>query len=142
MTTYLRRELAAAERLVAANDAFVAVVPFWAAWPFETLVLPRRPVDGLDRLDAPERAALADILARLTRAYDAVFDTPFPYTLGLHQRPTDGRPSDHFTMHAHFFPPLLRSARVRKFMVGFEMLAMAQRDMTPEAAAARLRSAG
>jgi UDPglucose--hexose-1-phosphate uridylyltransferase len=141
LVAYLRSELAADERVVLANDAFVAVVPFWAAWPFETLVLPRRSVDGLDRLSPGERAGLADILGRLTRAYDAVFDAPFPYTMGFHQRPTDGRPSHHFTLHAHFYPPLLRSASIRKFMVGFELLAMAQRDLTPEAAAARLRSA-
>jgi UDPglucose--hexose-1-phosphate uridylyltransferase len=140
LATYLRRELEARERVVLANDGFVAAVPFWAVWPFETLVLPRRTVDGLDQLDSGERTALADILARLTRAYDAVFDAPFPYTMGFHQRPTDGRPSDHFTLHAHFYPPLLRSASIRKFMVGFEMLAMPQRDLTPEAAAAQLRS--
>jgi UDPglucose--hexose-1-phosphate uridylyltransferase len=140
LASYLRRELGAGERVVLANQAFAAVVPFWAAWPFETLVLPRRQVDGLDRLDRAERAALADLLGRLTRAYDALFEAPFPYTLGFHQRPTDGRPSDHFTLHAHFYPPLLRSASIRKFMVGFEMLAMPQRDLTPEAAAARLRA--
>jgi UDPglucose--hexose-1-phosphate uridylyltransferase len=141
LAAYLRRELEEKARVICENDGFVALVPFWAAWPFETMVLPRRSVSGLDKLDAAEREALADILGRLTRTYDAVFNAPFPYTMGFHQRPMDGDdlPSPHFTMHAHFYPPLLRSATVRKFMVGFEMLAMPQRDLTPEAAAQRLR---
>jgi UDPglucose--hexose-1-phosphate uridylyltransferase len=141
LAAYLRRELEEQTRLICANDAFVALVPYWAAWPFEALVLPRRSVIGLDKLDAGERTALADLLGRLTRAYDAVFDAPFPYTMGFHQRPMDGddEAAPHFTTHAHFYPPLLRSASIRKFMVGFEMLAMPQRDLTPEAAAARLR---
>jgi UDPglucose--hexose-1-phosphate uridylyltransferase len=141
LAAYLRRELEERTRLICENDAFVALVPYWAAWPFEAIVLPRRSVIGLDKLDAGERAALADILGHLTRAYDAVFDAPFPYTMGFHQRPMDGDDEavPHFTMHAHFYPPLLRSASIRKFMVGFEMLAMPQRDLTPEAAAARLR---
>ena len=141
LAAYLRRELEDQTRLICANDAFVALVPYWAAWPFEALVLPRRPVIGLDKLDDGERTGLADILGRLTRAYDAVFDAPFPYTMGFHQRPMDGddEAAPHFVMHAHFYPPLLRSASIRKFMVGFEMLAMPQRDLTPEAAAQRLR---
>jgi UDPglucose--hexose-1-phosphate uridylyltransferase len=140
LAAYLRRELEEGARLICANDGFVAVAPYWAAWPFEALVLPRRSVSGLHRLDASERDALADLLSRLTRAYDAVFDAPFPYTMGFHQRPmASDDPMPHFTLHAHFYPPLLRSATIRKFMVGFEMLAMPQRDLTPEAAAARLR---
>jgi UDPglucose--hexose-1-phosphate uridylyltransferase len=139
LTDYLARELAAVERIVYANDSFVVLVPFWAAWPFETLVLPRRAVDSLDALSEPERDHLADVLARLTAAYDRLFDAPFPYTMGLHQRPCHGA-SAGFVFHIHFYPPLLRSATVRKFMVGFEMLAMAQRDLTPEAAAERLRA--
>jgi UDPglucose--hexose-1-phosphate uridylyltransferase len=139
LADYLIRELAADERVVYANDGFVVLVPFWAAWPFETLVLPRRAVSCLDELTDAERDHLADALHYLTAAYDRVFDAPFPYTMGLHQRPTksDG---EGFIFHMHFFPPLLRSATVRKFMVGFEMLAMAQRDLTPEAAAERLRA--
>jgi UDPglucose--hexose-1-phosphate uridylyltransferase len=139
LADYLARELAAGERVVYANDGFVVLVPFWAAWPFETLVLPRRTVSCLDELTDPERDHIADALHHLTAAYDRVFDAPFPYTMGLHQRPTksDG---EGFIFHMHFFPPLLRSATVRKFMVGFEMLAMAQRDLIPEAAAARLRA--
>jgi UDPglucose--hexose-1-phosphate uridylyltransferase len=138
---YLRRELESGERLVLANDGFVAVVPYWASWPFETIVLPRRPVSGLDRLDAAEKDALADVFGRLTKAYDALFAAPFPYSMGFHQRPMRGADEAHFTMHAHLYPPLLRSATIRKFMVGFEMLAMPQRDLTPEDAAARLRAA-
>ena len=136
---YLERELADGARLVCANSHFVVLVPFWAAWPFETLVLPRRPVAALDELSAEEQADLADILRRLTASFDRLFSAPFPYTMGLHQRPTHS-PAPGFVFHMHFYPPLLRSATVRKFMVGFEMLAMAQRDLTPEAAAERLRA--
>ena len=121
------------------NDKAVILVPFWAAWPFETIVVPRRAVACLDVLTGLERLDLADALACLTASYDRVFDTPFPYTMGLHQRPTHEE-SLGFVFHIHFYPPLLRSATVRKFMVGFEMLAMAQRDLTPEAAAQRLRA--
>jgi len=139
---YLQRELASGERLVCANDSFAAVVPFWAVWPFETMILPRRQVTGLDQLDGAEARGLAAILSEITRRYDRLFDTPFPYSMGFHQRPTDGAAHESFTLHAHFYPPLLRSATVRKFMVGFEMLGGPQRDLTPEAAAARLRDAG
>jgi UDPglucose--hexose-1-phosphate uridylyltransferase len=140
LAAYLRRELEAGERIVVENQAFVALVPYWATWPFETLVLPRRPVSGLDRLTDDERDGLADILRRLTGAYDALFATACPYSMGFHQRPAKTADEAHFVMHAHFYPPLLRSATIRKFMVGFEMLAMPQRDLTPEDAAARLRS--
>lgn len=136
---YLERELADGARILCANSHFVALVPFWAAWPFETLVLPRRPVAALDELSAEEQGDLADILQRLTASFDRLFAAPFPYTMGLHQRPTQA-PAPGFVFHMHFYPPLLRSATVRKFMVGFEMLAMAQRDLTPEAAAERLRA--
>lgn len=140
LSSYLEREMQSGDRVVLANDSFAVVVPFWAAWPFETLVLPRRSVSTLGELSASERLGLADVLHRLTAAYDALFDTSFPYTMGFHQAPTDGLSHEHFTLHAHFYPPLLRSATVRKFMVGFEMLAMPQRDLTPEVAAERLRS--
>jgi UDPglucose--hexose-1-phosphate uridylyltransferase len=136
---YLERELAEGTRILCANSHFVALVPFWAAWPFETLVLPRRPLAALDELSAEEQGDLADILRRLTASFDRLFAAPFPYTMGLHQRPTRAR-APGFVFHMHFYPPLLRSATVRKFMVGFEMLAMAQRDLTPEAAAERLRA--
>ncbi len=136
---YLERELADGSRIVCATTHFVTLVPFWAAWPFETLVLPRRAVAALDELSGEEQGDLADILGRLTASYDRLFSAPFPYTMGLHQRPTRS-PAPGFVFHMHFYPPLLRSATVRKFMVGFEMLAMAQRDLTPEAAAERLRA--
>jgi UDPglucose--hexose-1-phosphate uridylyltransferase len=138
---YLAVELSRAERTVCENEAFVALVPFWAVWPFETLVLPRRHLAGLDDLTSAERDALADILKRVTTRYDNLFETAFPYSMGFHQRPCDGEPHDEWHLHAHFYPPLLRSATVRKFMVGFEMLGTPQRDMSPEDAAARLRAA-
>lgn len=135
---YLARELAEGERVVCANASFVALTPFWAVWPFETMVLPRRQVTALDEFTPEEARGFAEILRDLTAAYDRVFDAPFPYSMGLHQRPADGADHASFTFHAHFYPPLLRSATVRKFMVGFELLGGPQRDITPEAAAARL----
>lgn len=139
LSDYLDLELADGERLVCANESWVALVPFWAVWPFETLVLPCRPTATLPDLDGTERDALADILKRLTTRYDNLFQTSFPYSMGWHQRPTDGRAYPGWTLHAHFYPPLLRSATVRKFMVGFEMLGEPQRDIPAEAAAQRLR---
>ena len=127
------------ERVVCGNDHFVAVVPFWAVWPYETLVLPRQHYGSLEQLDAPARSGLADVLSQVTRRYDQLFCVPFPYSMGIHQRPTDGAPHAEWHLHTHFYPPLLRSATVRKFMVGYEMLAGPQRDITPEAAAAQLR---
>jgi UDPglucose--hexose-1-phosphate uridylyltransferase len=126
--------------MVHENDEWIAVVPWWAVWPFETLVLPRRHVMRLPDLTSAERDGLADILKKLTTAYDNLFQTEFPYSMGWHGAPlTDGDHS-HWQLHAHFYPPLLRSAKVRKFMVGYEMLAEAQRDLTAEDAAAKLRS--
>jgi len=139
---YLALERRLGERQVCANDAFVALVPFWAVWPFETLILSTRHWTGMDEMTAAERLALADILKRLTTRYDNLFETPFPYTMGFHQRPTDGQEHSCFHFHAHFYPPLLRSATIRKFMVGYEMLATPQRDLTAESAAARLRAVG
>jgi UDPglucose--hexose-1-phosphate uridylyltransferase len=136
---YLRLELAAGERIVCQNESFVALVPFWAVWPFETMVIARRHLRAIDELDWAERDGLADILGRVTRRYDNLFAVSFPYSMGFHQRPTDGEAHEEWHLHAHFYPPLLRSATVRKFLVGYEMLAMPQRDITPESAAARLR---
>ena len=136
---YLGLELERGERVVTLNDAFVALVPFWAVWPFETLVVSRRPVASLSELDASERDHLADIVQRLTRRYDNLFGVSFPYSAGIHQAPTDGRRHPEWHLHMHFYPPLLRSAAVRKFLVGYEMLGEPQRDLTPESAAARLR---
>lgn len=138
---YLAAELSRGERLVCANEHFAAVVPFWAVWPFETLLIGRRHTRDLAELDDEERSGLADVLGRLTAGYDALFGVPFPYTMGWHQRPTDGADHAPHHLHAHFYPPLLRSATVRKFMVGYELLGMPQRDITPESAAARLREA-
>ena len=135
----LSLEIQNAERLVCENEDFVALVPFWAVWPFETLVIGRRHTTGLDQLSEAERGGLADILKQQTARYDKLFATAFPYTMGFHQRPTDGEDHVEHHLHAHFYPPLLRSATVRKFMVGYEMLATPQRDITAEQAAARLR---
>ena len=136
---YVSREVAAAERLVVENEHVLALVPFWATWPFETMVLPRRHVPSLDALSGEERDALAQILHELTARYDRLFSAPFPYSMGWHQQPTDGAAYESWHAHAHYYPPLLRSASVRKFMVGYEMLAQPQRDITPEEAARRLR---
>jgi UDPglucose--hexose-1-phosphate uridylyltransferase len=139
---YLRIELERGERIVVENDAFVALVPFWALWPFETLVVSREHRRSLLDLTPSERDAFADILRRLTIRYDNLFGISFPYSAGIHQAPTDGDPHDEWHLHVHFYPPLLRSATVRKFMVGYEMMAEPQRDFTPETAAERLREAG
>jgi UDPglucose--hexose-1-phosphate uridylyltransferase len=138
---YLAVELAEGERIVDANDEVVALVPYWATWPFETLLLPRSHHGALTDLAGRERDALTDILGRLSRRYDRLFAVSFPYSMGFHQRPTDGDRHDQHHLHAHFYPPLLRSATVRKFMVGFELLGQPQRDTTPESAAQRLRDA-
>jgi UDPglucose--hexose-1-phosphate uridylyltransferase len=137
---YTRLELASPERVVEENQSFVTVVPFWAVWPFETMVASKRHLTAMDALTDAERDGLADILKRTTARYDRLFGVPFPYSLGFHQRPTDGTPHPEWHFHAHFYPPLLRSATVRKFVVGYEMLAQPQRDITPEAAAERLRA--
>lgn len=137
---YIREERQHQERLLYSNDHFTAVVPFWAVWPFEVLVSAHRPSSSLADLSASEVAALAQVLKQITTRYDNLFEISFPYSMGFHQAPADGKPHPEWVLHAHFYPPLLRSATVRKFMVGFEMLAMPQRDITPEIAAERLRS--
>jgi UDPglucose--hexose-1-phosphate uridylyltransferase len=140
---YTATELAiAAEqgRVVFQNAHFAAIVPWWAVWPFEVMLVSRRHVGALPEFTGEEREGLADALKRLTTRFDNLFDTSFPYTMGFHQSPTDGKEHPEWHFHAHFYPPLLRSATVRKFMVGFEMLGMPQRDITPEDAAERLRA--
>jgi len=139
LCNYLASELTADERIVLQNEHFIALVPFWAVWPFETMVLARRHVGDLPGLTGPERDALADIIKRLTTRYDNLFCVSFPYSMGFHQSPTDGVSHPEMHLHAHYYPPLLRSAAVRKFMVGYEMLGSPQRDLTAEMAAARLR---
>jgi UDPglucose--hexose-1-phosphate uridylyltransferase len=114
-------------------------VPFWAVWPFETLVLPRSQVRNIDALDAVGRDGLASILKTITAGYNRVFNAPFPYSMGFHSAPCDSNEHQEWQLHAHFYPPLLRSATVRKFMVGFELLGSPQRDITPESAAETLR---
>jgi UDPglucose--hexose-1-phosphate uridylyltransferase len=136
---YLALEIKSGERLICANDSFYALVPFWAIWPFETMLISKRHMTGLDDFNETERTAFADILKRVTVSYDKLFQVSFPYSMGFHQRPTDGRAHPEWHFHGHFYPPLLRSATIRKFMVGYELLAMPQRDITAESAAQRLR---
>ena len=136
---YLEQELRAGERVIAENTHWVALVPFWAIWPFETLLLPRRRAPDLQALSDEERDALAEILKPHLVRYDNLFACSMPYTMGWQGRPTDGAEHPSWRLHAAFYPPLLRSATVKKFLVGYEMTAEAQRDLTPEVAAARLR---
>ena len=138
---YVALELERDKRVVFANEHFAVVVPYWAVWPFETLVVGRAHRGAIGDASAQERAALAAAIAELVARYDKLFGSPFPYSMGFHQRPTDGAPHPQWHFHAHYYPPLLRSATVRKFMVGYEMFAQPQRDLTAEAAAERLRLA-
>ena len=136
---YARME-AGGDRVVCENDSFLALVPFWAVWPFETMVIPKRHCELLTALTAQESADLGAILQNVTRRYDKVFDALFPYSMGFHEQPKGtAAPGESWHFHAHFYPPLLRSATIRKFMVGFELLAGPQRDITAEMAARRLR---
>jgi UDPglucose--hexose-1-phosphate uridylyltransferase len=139
LSDYLALEASSGERIVCENQHFVTLVPFWAVWPFETMVIPRRAIAALPEMQEEERAALADILLQTVTRYDNLFEVSFPYSMGFHQAPTDGKAHPEWHFHAHFYPPLLRSATVRKFMVGYELLCTPQRDITPEAAAQRLR---
>jgi UDPglucose--hexose-1-phosphate uridylyltransferase len=134
-----RREQESGARMVVQNEHWLVFVPFWAVWPFETLLVPRRHVLRLTDLSESERNSLADILRRLLIRYDNLFETSFPYSMGWHGAPYGEGEFSHWQLHAHFYPPLLRSATVKKFMVGYELLAEAQRDLTPEQAAQRLR---
>ncbi len=137
---YVQLELGLDRRIVEKNADWVALVPYWACWPFELLVLPIRPAKHLDRLDGGQRRNLANIMKRVLSRYDNLFLCSFPYSMGWHGQPFNGQSNDHWQLHAHFYPPLLRSASVKKHMVGYEMLAEAQRDLTPEQAAERLRA--
>jgi UDPglucose--hexose-1-phosphate uridylyltransferase len=136
---YIIQELSLGERIVYQNDGFVILVPFWAVWPFETMVISKRHIPAMADLNDTERTDLADALHNITVRYDNLFRTSFPYSMGFHQRPVSDGDWSHWHFHAHFYPPLLRSATVRKFMVGYELLGTPQRDITPEQAAARLR---
>ncbi len=139
LCAYVERELELDERIVYANDHAVVLVPFWAVWPYEAAIVTRRHAGSLGSLRPSERDAYAAAMRQLTAAYDRIFDVPFPYSMGFHQASTDGAPHDDCHLHAHYLPPLLRAGGVRKYMVGFELLGMPQRDTTAEAAAARLR---
>lgn len=139
LADYAATEIERGERVLINNDDWLVVVPYWAAWPFETLVIAKRDVGRLDELDEPGRNHLARSLKALVSAYDRLFAVPFPYTFGWHNAPR-GVTRDGWRLHAHFYPPLLRSAEIRKFMVGFEMLAEPQRDITPETACEQLRA--
>ena len=139
LADYLAIELEQQQRLVFTNEHFVVLVPYWAVWPFETMIIPRRHVQDVTQLTDAERDAFAEAIHQLTIRYDNLFETSFPYSAGLHQRPTDGQAHPEWHLHMHFYPPLLRSATVRKFMVGYELLGNPQRDITAESAAARLR---
>lgn len=138
LSDYLRAEIEKKERVVCSNNSFVALVPFWAVWPFETMIISRRAVSSLSDLNNQEKEDLADIYKRLTIRYDNLFNISFPYSMGIHQAPTDGKNHPEWHLHLHFYPPLLRSATVKKFMVGYEMMANPQRDITAEQSAARL----
>ena len=127
-------------RVVVAHEDWLAIVPFWAAWPFETLLLPRFPVARITEVPTAQRRSLAAAIKELTTRYDNLFGCTFPYSMGWHGAPFGAAAPDHWQLHAHFYPPLLRSAAIRKFMVGYEMMAEAQRDLTPEQAAERLRA--
>jgi UDPglucose--hexose-1-phosphate uridylyltransferase len=135
---YLKIELAQNERVVLQNESFAVIVPYWAIWPFETLVLSKRHLSSIDELSDCERDHLADALRQITTRYDNLFQTLCPYSMGFHQRPCQVGPCPEFHFHAHYYPPLLRSASVQKYMVGYEMLATPQRDLTAESAARNL----
>ena len=140
LTYHLQLEKLKERKLIIENDDWVVLVPYWAVWPFETLLLPKRHIPHLPSLNNIEKENLAKILKQLLTRYDNLFNTSFPYTFGWHGKPTDNNDYAHWQLHAHFYPPLLRSATVRKFMVGYEMLAEAQRDITAEIAAEMIRS--
>lgn len=139
LADYLDLELKLHERVVVKNDHFAVIVPYWAFWPFETLVISRRPFPRFTEMTEDEKDGLADIIKQITVKYDNVFDVSFPYSAGFHPAPTDGREHPEWHFHMHFYPPLLRSATVKKFRVGYEMLGNPQRDITPEASAKLLK---
>ena len=140
LADYLALELREKQRLVVETEAFVALVPFWAVWPFETIIISKRHFQHILQMTAAEKDDFARIIKQLTAIYDSLFQVSFPYSAGMHQSPTDGQEYPEWHFHMHFYPPLLRSATVKKFMVGYEMLGNPQRDITPEWAAERLRS--
>lgn len=140
LSDYLKEELTLKERIVFENDHFVLLVPFWAVWPFETLIVSKRHFGNITEMSRDEVVSFAEILKTTTVKYDNIFETSFPYSAGIHQSPTDGKPHKEWHFHMHFYPPLLRSATVKKFMVGYEMLGEPQRDITPEKCAVLLKN--
>ena len=139
LSDYLQEELREQIRIVAENDDFVVLVPFWAFWPFETLLVSRRPFGRFTEMTDQEKTSLAEIIKTITVKYDNIFNISFPYSAGFHPAPTDGEDHPEWHFHMHFYPPLLRSATIKKFMVGYEMLGNPQRDITPEQSAKLLR---
>ena len=137
---YLNQELVINERIIFENDDFVVLVPFWAIWPFETIIAPKNHQKSISELSDVESANFVEAISTITKAYDKLFDTSFPYSSGIHQAPTDGKANEHWHWHMSFYPPLLRSASVKKFMVGYEMFGSPQRDITAEIAAKKLKS--
>ncbi len=137
---YLGEELKRGKRIVAGNDSWVALVPYWAVWPFELMVIPREHTKSLSDLNLSQQEGMANIIKTIGVKYDNIFGTPFPYSMGWHQAPSLSENTKHWQLHAHYYPPLLRSATVKKFMVGFEMLGCPQRDITPESAAKIIRA--
>ena len=136
---YLKQELEANERIIYQNDHFVVLTPFWAVWPFETMIVPKTQKRNITELTNEESLAFADAISKITVAYDKLFECSFPYSSGIHQSPTNGEANNHWHWHMSFYPPLLRSATVKKFMVGYEMFGSPQRDITAEQAANRLK---
>lgn len=136
---YLKQELEAKERIIFENEYFVVLTPFWAIWPFEAMIAPKKQYEDITQISEKESYAYAEAISVLTKTYDALFECSFPYSSGIHQAPTNGRENNHWHWHMSFYPPLLRSATVKKFMVGYEMFGTPQRDITAEQAAKRLR---
>jgi len=139
LSDYVAKELSKDERVLVENDHFVALVPFWAVWPFETMIVSKKHIQHIGQLNDDEKLAFADVYKKLTVMYDNLFEISFPYSAGIHQAPTDGLEHPSWHMHMHFYPPLLRSATVKKFMVGYEMLGDPQRDITAETSAMMLK---
>jgi UDPglucose--hexose-1-phosphate uridylyltransferase len=140
LADYLQLELEKKERIIFENEGFVLLVPFWAVWPYETMILPKRRIQHIQQFTAAEITQFADVISVATIKYDNLFSTSFPYSSGIHQAPTDGKEHNEWQFHMHFYPPLLRSATVKKFMVGYELLANPQRDITAETSADIIRT--
>ena len=136
---YLKQELEVKERIIFENEHFVVLTPFWAVWPFETMIVPKKAQKNITELSEDESLSFSEAISKITKAYDKLFNCSFPYSSGIHQAPTNGKPNVHWHWHMSFYPPLLRSATVKKFMVGYEMFGSPQRDITAEQAVARLR---